>query len=382
MSQSAGRLIAHIVFRFDYGGLENGVANIVNALNSDAERHVIIAMTEATSFRERLHAGIEVHELHKRPGKDFGAYIRLFKLLRQLRPDIVHSRNVGTMDCALIAWLAGVRVRIHGEHGWDVADPDGTRRKFRWFRRLLNPFVTRYISVSRHIKAWLVATVGIQERKIEAICNGVDIDRFRAASSAVPIPADAPAWLRDADTVVVGSVCRFQAIKDPLNLVDAFIQVATDESGSRARLVMVGDGALHAEALARIDAAGLAERCWLPGSRDDVDLILAQLDVFVLGSLREGISNTILEAMACGLPIVATDTGGNGELVDPAKNGALVPPADRAALAEAISIYVLDPSLRSTHGAASRQMAETTFSLTSMIDQYRAVYAQQVALIG
>ena len=369
--------VVHIVFRFDYGGLENGVVNVVNALHGPSQRHSIVALTEVTSFRDRLVPGIDVHALGKQPGRDFGAYRRLHRLLRELRPDIVHTRNIGTMDCAFVAFAAGVPIRIHGEHGWDVADPDGTRAKYRWFRRVFNPFVTRFVTVSRHLADWLADTVGISPRKIQHICNGVDVGRFSPAEQMPP--PDAPAWVHEPATVVIGSVCRFSAIKDPLNLVDAFIRLAGNDAGARLGLVMAGDGPLRADAEARLAASGLAARSWLPGSRDDIPAILGSLDVFVLGSLREGISNTILEAMASGLPVVATATGGNVELVDPARNGGLVPPGDAGALAAAISTYVNDPERRSNHSHASRTMAESTFSLTTMIGNYRALYREALA---
>ena len=365
-------LIAHIVHRFDYGGLENGVVNVVNALHGDAQQHVIIALTEATQFRDRLKPGIAVHALGKRPGRDLGAYRRLYELLKRLRPAVVHTRNVGTMDCALVAFLARVPVRLHGEHGWDVADPDGTRAKYRWFRRAFNPFIHDFVTVSRHLAGWLVATVKIPPAKVRHICNGVDVRRFGPEVTATP--QGAPPWLTNPDAIVIGSVCRFSPIKDPLNLVNAFIELA--RANSRCRLVMVGDGPLHAEASAKLDDAGVAGASWLPGSRDDVAAILAHLDVFVLGSLREGISNTILEAMASALPIVATATGGNPELVDPDRNGTLVPPGDSAALAAALQRYGDDAELRSNQSKASRTMATNEFSLTTMINNYRELYAR------
>ncbi|MEO1037413.1 MAG: TIGR03088 family PEP-CTERM/XrtA system glycosyltransferase [Pseudomonadota bacterium] len=372
-------LIVHIVFRFDYGGLENGVVNVVNALHGRAQRHHIIALTEVTSFQERLRDGIDVSALGKQPGRDFGAYRRLYRLLRKLRPTIVHTRNVGTLDCALVAFAAGVPARIHGEHGWDVADPDGTRAKYRWFRRAFNPFVQQFVTVSQHLADWLVGTVKIRRSKIRHICNGVDVARF-TPERVIDI-GDAPAWLTDADSVVIGSVCRFSPIKDPLNLVNAFIALMNsgEKHVDRCRLVMIGDGPLHAEAVDCVRAAGFSDRVWLPGSRDDVAAILRGFDVFVLGSQREGISNTILEAMACALPIIATATGGNVELVDPSRNGTLVPPGDSQALTGAIQRYVADETLRSKHGQGSRTMATSEFSLATMIGNYRELYAHALA---
>lgn len=372
-------LIVHIVFRLDYGGLENGLVNLVNGSVDGTFRHAIVALTESTDFSRRLVAGVPVFALHKRPGKDFRAYWKLFRLLRVLRPAAVHTRNVGTLDCAAIAFLAGVPVRIHGEHGWDVSDPDGTSRKYRWRRKALSRFVQAFVTVSDDLRRWLVGTVGIPAGKVRHICNGVDTDRFRPRRAGEPraLPPD----LHDPSATIVMSVTRFAPIKDPLNLVEAFIglRAASGEAGAHLRLVMIGDGELHAQAVARLEQAGLGSSAWLPGTRSDVPALLRSADVFVLGSLREGISNTILEAMASGLPVVATDTGGNAELIAAGQTGALVPPGDAKALAAAIASYGCDPELRVLHGSRARARAVERFSIAAMLNGYRNLYDQYLA---
>jgi sugar transferase (PEP-CTERM/EpsH1 system associated) len=222
-------LVAHIVFRFDYGGLENGVANLLNGLQGERLRHAVIAMTEATSFAERLPADVRVYEIGKQPGKDPRAYIRLFRLLRQLAPTVVHTRNFGTIDCAFIAFLARVPVRIHGEHGWDVFDPDGTNRKYRLIRQAMSPFIDRFVTVSQELGEWLENVVGIPHKKITRICNGVDTARFRPAANATEKSACPGAG--EPGRLVIGSVTRFSKIKDPLNLVEAFRQLVATQSG-------------------------------------------------------------------------------------------------------------------------------------------------------
>jgi sugar transferase (PEP-CTERM/EpsH1 system associated) len=367
--------VAHIVFRFDYGGLENGVVNIINGLSNSPFRHVVISLTIATDFAQRLNGGVAVHTLGKKPGKDLGAYVRLYKLLRKLRPDIVHTRNMGTMDCALVAFLARVPFRIHGEHGWDIFDPDGTNSKYRFARRFLQRFVSRIIAVSDDLQKWLVEVVGISPAKVQHSCNGVDTDRFRLRA-----PNERPA----SEQVVVGSVTRYSAIKEPLNLVEAFITTqdsATIDGGS-AKLVMIGDGELHEQAVARLRQAGREQASWLPGSRDDIPEQLRAMDVFVLGSLREGISNTVLEAMASGLPVIASDTGGNRELIEDGVNGALVRPGDRDALARAISTYLREPDRRVRHGRASRDRAVSLFSIQTMVNYYRQLYQSALGTQG
>jgi len=359
-------LIAHVVFRFDYGGLENGVVNVIKGTSDVSMRHVVIALTEATDFADRLPAGIEVHSIRKRPGKDLGAYVRLYRLIRRIRPDIVHTRNIGTMDCALVAFLARIPIRIHGEHGWDIFDPDGTKLKYRWMRRVLHRFVHRVVTVSLDLKDWLETSVGIPAGKIQHICNGVDADRFFPRLGNAQ-PKQAP--------MVIGSITRFSPIKDPLNLVSAFIKLRqTGGISPTAELLMIGDGELHEQALAQIRNAGLQDVAWLPGSRDDVPEVLEKMDIFVLGSLKEGVSNTILEAMSSGLPIVASDAGGNAELVEHGVNGSLVAPGDSDALAAAIKVYVDDPDRRLRHGLASRDRVMSRFSLTAMVDNYRLLY--------
>ncbi len=372
-------LVVHIVFRFDYGGLENGVANVVNALTGRDSRHAIIALTEATEFRKRLRRDVQVFALGKKPGKDPAAYLRLYRLLRRLKPTIVHTRNIGTLDCAFIAFLARVPVRIHGEHGWDVFDPDGTSRKYRLLRMAMAPFVQRFITVSQDLREWLVNAVGIPSRKVSHICNGVDTDRFRA-TSGIDSATLAPCF-GDPDTIVIGTVTRFSRIKDPMNLVEAFIKVQRTSlpGGPRICLAMLGDGELRTPALERLAEAELDDRAWLPGSRDDIPELLGIMDVFVLASYREGISNTILEAMASGLPVVATNTGGNGELVDNGATGALVPPADSDALADTLMRYVRDRTLREKHGEASRARAVTRFSIATMVNKYSSLYSQALA---
>ncbi len=373
-------LIVHIVFRFDYGGLENGVVNLISGLVDETPRHAVIALTEATEFAERLPDGVSVYSLGKQPGKDPGAYWRLVRLLRKLKPAVVHTRNFGTLDCAFFAFLAGVPIRIHGEHGWDIFDPDGTNRKYRLLRRVFARFVSRFITVSADLERWLIDVVGLRANKVQHICNGVDSDRFRPSTTGDQSPL--PAGLAADAAAIIGSVTRFSAIKDPLNLVNAF--VALVENGgpeSPLRLVMIGDGELLETCRQRLAEAGVADRCWLPGSRDDIPALLRSFDVFALGSRKEGISNTVLEAMSSGLPIVATDAGGNAELVD-GSNGFLVPPQDSEGLATAISRYVEDSALREQHARASRQRVMDKFSIERMVSDYRSLYAGLLAEQG
>lgn len=368
-------LVAHVVYRFAVGGLENGLVNLINHMPRDRYRHAVVCLSDFTDFRKRLHdETVQVLALHKREGKDFAVYRRLWKLLRGLKPAIVHTRNLATLDCVIPAWIAGVPHRIHGEHGWDVYDLHGQSRKYRWIRRACQPFVQRYVSVSQDLQRWLREDVGLPGAKLGQIYNGVDAARFRPREGGQEgFPR--PGFLAP-DSIVVGHVGRMEPVKDPLNLVRAFalLPEAAPQVCERLRLVMVGDGPLRAQALGILESSGLAKQAWLPGSRDDVPELLRCFDVFALPSLNEGISNTILEAMASGLPVVATEVGGNPELVLQGETGLLVPPADPPALARALATYASGEEARTRHGEAARRRVLERFALEVMVRHYVKLY--------
>jgi sugar transferase (PEP-CTERM/EpsH1 system associated) len=366
-------LIAHIIHRLDVGGLENGLINLIN--RTPQYRHAVICMTDYTDFSRRItHDAVGLYALHKRQGQDPGVYLRLWRLLRRLRPDIVHTRNLSALEAQLPAFLAAVPGRVHGEHGWDVHDLDGSNRKYQWLRRIYRSLVQRYIPLSDELDRYLRQRIRVDSAKIARIYNGVDTVRFHPAS---PIRQELPvAGFAARDAVIIGTVGRMQAVKDPMNLVHAFIHLSQRDGLNQyqLRLAMIGDGPLRREALDTLETAGLAHCAWLPGSRDDIADMLRCMDIFVLPSRAEGISNTILEAMASGLPVVATRVGGNSELIAEGVSGALIPASDSVALAEAIEVYLRDPSLRHRHGDAGRERVELTFGIDEMVNKYVKVY--------
>ncbi|MCB2027907.1 MAG: glycosyltransferase, partial [Rhodoferax sp.] len=149
----------------------------------------------------------------------------------------------------------------------------------------------------------------------------------------------------------------------------------------RLRLVMVGDGPLRAQVMSVLHAAGLTELAWLPGERSDVAAIMRGLHAFALPSLAEGISNTILEAMASGLPVIATDVGGNADLVVKGQTGDIVAAADPLAMAQRIMYLAQAPDRARVMGAAGRQRVEASFSMQAMVQNYQYVYDMQLQRI-
>lgn len=370
-------LIAHVIFRLDVGGLENGLVNLINEMPPGAYRHAIICVTHATAFRNRITArDVTIIELNKKPGKDLPFYWRFFQALRKLRPDVIHTRNVNTIELHPIAALAGVHARIHGEHGWDVHDLHGTSRKYRVLRKIVRPFIDRFIVVSRGLEDYLVASIRIPPERIALIYNGVDPSKFLPRQTT-EVEAEQTAAAQSGETVI-GTIGRMKEVKNQRLLVKAFVGLVHErpDRQSKIRLVMVGDGPLREEIMSDLREARLEELSSFPGSCDNIAEILRDIDVFVLPSRNEGISNTILEAMATGLPVVATRVGGTPEIVLDGITGTLTNDNDVSGLMSAISKYLEDPELRRRHGLAARERVQASFSLDSMVGKYLDVYSQ------
>jgi sugar transferase (PEP-CTERM/EpsH1 system associated) len=372
-------LIVHVLFRFDTGGLENGVVNLINHLPASEFRHAVVALTEITDFRQRIdRTEVTFFALNKPPGTGVRLLPRVWRLLRELRPAVVHTRNLAALEMQPAAWAAGVPVRIHGEHGRDIEDLHGTHAGLRRVRQVYAPFVHRFVALSGDLQSYLTDAVGIPASKVERICNGVDTLRFgprgevRLPIAGCPFDGWAHWW--------VGSVGRMHEVKDQTLLARAFCRALELQPGMRevARLVMVGDGPLRHQVQAILNRADAQTLAWLPGERADVPDLMRALDVFVLPSRAEGISNTILEAMASGLPVIATNVGGNAELVTDDVTGVLVPAQNVESLALALVRMAGDRRRGRAMGQAARQDVERRFSLEVMVSAYQRLYKGEI----
>jgi len=376
---SATPLLAHVVYHFGTGGLENGLVNLINRLPRERFRHVVISLTDHTEFRDRIERhDVAFIDLHKPPGHSLGWHRQLYRLLRELKPDLIHTRNLNALEAQFVAALAGVPARLHGEHGRDVFDLQGKNWKYNLLRRAARPLVRHYTCVSRDLAGWLRDTVGVAPARLTQIYNGVDSDKFHPRGAAYP--SLGPDGFFQGAACVIGSLGRMVAVKDYPTLVNAFIRACHQAAPPPGlRLLLIGDGPARHACQALLDQAGLSRQAWLPGNRDDTAELLRALDVFVLPSLGEGISNTILEAMSTGLPVIATAVGGNPELVARGDTGTLFTPGDDVALARTLLDYAADLERRAREGAAARLRIERDFSLARMAAAYQAVYEAALA---
>jgi len=359
--------ILHVLHSFSTGGLENGIVNIINNSPHHLE-HELCLLTQAGEFIQRLNRPITYHELHKRTGHDWGVIVKLRRLYHSRSIDIVHTRNWAAFDGVIAACLTPGVVLIHGEHGRDMTDPQGLLRRRNILRRLFAPRVRKFTAVSHDLECWLREIVKVPAHKIVCIPNGVDTARFKPSRNLI---------LRrqfgiDDGEFVVGAVGRLDPVKNYDGLVAA---VRTLAFGNHpVRLVIAGDGPERQKLDWLIRAWPNASKPILPGFRPDVEALYGAFDLFVLNSHAEGMSNTLLEAMSSGLPILCTAVGANTDLVEDGICGTYVKPGDIEALADGIARYLKDPHFCREHGESARRFVIDNYRLHHMLDRYFQLY--------
>jgi len=370
--------LLHVLFSLDTGGAEYVVLNLLKRLDPARYDLHVCSLTGAGQLTGEFRAlGVEVHVLHKRAGIDVGLIGSLVRLLRRTRADIVHTHNV-------TPWLyAGIAARIigttlyHTEHSNLFPHQRALMAAERWLAR----WTRLVISDSEKVKRQLVEGQGLPAQKIVTVLNGIDTAAFAAAAGTAGAASAAHQRKRrelglDGAAPLVGTVGRLAAVKDQATLLEAFAQVAT--RFPHARLLMIGDGPMRPSLEARAKALGIAPRVLFLGRRTDIAELLPLLDVFVLSSVSEGLPLTVLEAMACGVPVVATDVGGLREVVSDGQTGLLVPVKSPERLAQAVATLLGDAAGRRTMGETARRRAATQFDVSHMVRGYEAAYHHQL----
>ncbi len=309
--------------------------------------------------------------------KDIKAFWKLYRFMKAGGYDIVHtnSSKAGILG-RWAAWLAGTPVIVHTVHGWGHHDYQQrlVQRVFVWLERISAHIAQRLIVVStRNIEKGLADRIATKE-KYFTIRSGIELEAFmrpardRASMRALlEIPLTAP---------VVGTVTRLSAQKAPTDFAAAAIEIA--QTAPDTHFVMVGDGPLRGEVEGMIVKAGLQKRFHLTGLRRDVADLLTTFDIFVLSSLWEGLPRVLPQAMAAGLPIIASAVDGNTEAVRANENGILVPPGDRAALAEAMSQLLQDRQRAMKMGESGRARVQE-FSVQKMVEDHERLYFELMA---
>lgn len=365
--------VVHVVNSLDLAGMEYGVIKLVNRLDPSRIRAGIVCLTrqaETTLSVTRPH--IRIVALGANTRRNWGLIPQLARVFRSEGAQIVHSHNWQTYLYGVLgARLAGVPVVIHGEHGRD--GPEASVRRLG-LKRALATMVTRFVAVSGQLGTEFAEAWRIPPERFTVVPNGVDLEMFR-------LDLETGDLRRSLDFSpehrVITNVGGMRPVKDHPTLLRAFARVHARHPA--ARLLIVG-GSLRPEP--RLELERLAESLHVTpavvfaGLRHDIPAILALTDIYVNSSTFEGMSNTILEAMAIGKPVVATAVGGNAELVVEGETGFLTPAGDAERMAERIAALVADDALRGSMGRAARTRVERHHAMARMVSTYCHLYQE------
>jgi len=365
--------ILHLVTSLEPGGLENGVVNLANGLDPSRFHTTIACMERVGDFARRLRDDVKVVCLGKGPGFQFSTARLLARTIHSEQADILHTHNLGPL---IYGSLAGVLARgraavLQGEHGQMRPAEMIPRRK--WLRKAGYRVCSAVHAVSAGLRTDLV-NHGFSGEKIRVILNGVDCTRFS------PVPDEERALVRESwkiekDAVVLGIVGRFVALKGHARLIEAFERLSVDHP--RLRLLIVGDhGAERENILRKIDESPVKERIVWTGYQSETVDFYRMMDLLVVPSDSEGLSNVMLEAMACAVPCLVHPACGANEVVVEGINGLLREMGTPEALVSALGGVVADPALLAKLGAGARQTAEQRFSLASMVNGYSRLYEE------
>jgi len=366
--------ILHVINRLDMGGTELSLLKVMSGLGNSVFTHRICTTRgyDADLVNQKQLADSVLVAGKKRPGFQFPIF-RLARIMRAYRPHIVHSRNWGAIEAIPAARLAGVPVVIHSEHGYELDMLGGLPYRRRLLRHAFYALCDSLFAVTEDLRRFHGQQAWMSAERFRVIYNGVDTERFA--------PRPQKRWdirkelgLAD-DVFVVGSIGRMVPIKDHLTLLRAARQLVS--SNVDVHVLLVGSGSEQSRLEKFVhDSVEMSGRVSFLGSRGSVGELLQAMDVFVLPSICEGFSNTLLEAMASGLPTVATRVGGNPEVVDEGHSGWLFSPGDYKELAGQLEVLAARRDLRAQLGEAARARAVSRFALGRMLDDYRDLYCQ------
>ena len=368
--------IAYLVHSLQAGGIERSVTRIVNRLDRTRFSPIIICLEKSGPAEQWLEAEVPVLEIGKSPGNDIWAVRRLAKCLRNNKVDLLQSHNWGTLLEAVVAcMISRTAFHVHAERGTVLGrvESGGLRH---WLRARTMAFalsrVDKVISNSHAVASRVQQRCGYRAEQIAIIPNGVpeiclydrDVIRHQMRAKLGLAP----------DSVLIGSVGRLEGVKGFANAVRAF----ADLLGSRpeVHLVLVGEGSERKNLEMLIHDLGVSSNVHLVGRQQNVDHWLTSMDIYVNSSLSEGMSQSIVEAMAAGLPIVATDVGDTAQVLGSAdrRAGICVPAAETSALTKALLQLAADPKLRELFGDKSKQRHQCEYSEEILTKNYQNLY--------
>ena len=361
--------VAHILLSLEPGGMERGVVKLINEIDEKFSLS-IICLEKSGILEEEIERGRKsVFSLGRKPGfiHSFILPLRLALLFRREKFDIIHTHNFLTyLYGTLGAILARTPHIIHGEHG-DLPLYKGKKAFILW-RKFLHNFTDAFYSVSLDLKKQAIESFGIEPEKIRVIPNGVDIEKFKPMNSS---PFRERMGI-DKEEFVIGAIGRMNYLKNYPFLISILPEII--RKFSSVRVFFAGDGEEKGKLMQMVKNLGMEKHVQFLGYRKDILSIYQCIDVLVQPSITEGMCNSILEAMACGKPVIASRVGGNPELILDGITGYLFPPGRKDILIEKISSLILDREKRLEMGREARKRVEENFSLKKMVEGYENLY--------
>lgn len=360
--------IMYLVLDMDLGGLQRVINLLVNGLDERKFMPSLCCLDRGGIFYEQIkRKTLKTYILKRKPGLfDAKLFINLYKLIKNNNIDIIHSNNGCTLYAVLAGRLSGVKVIIHTDHGRLVPDRLGAKIEDRFS----SIFLDKYIGVSDELTNYLNKNIKINKKKLATIINGVDTQTFK------PLGKDERNRLREKllfsqYDMILGAVCRLDPIKNLDFLIKSMKSIK--KILPNCKLIIVGDGPCKEELIALTKEMHVENNVIFIGQSNEVEKILPVIDIYVSASLSEGTSMTILEAMSCAIPIIASEVGGNARLVDSA-NGILFPLNDENTFVNGVTELFNKPDTIISMGENSRKRIKSYYSIEHVIKQYEQLY--------
>ena len=359
--------IAFLVHTYGFGGLENMVTNLVNHLDPNRFESTIISFAPLHPLNNRVDLNrIQVISLNKKGGNNPVLIYKICLMLKKIGADIVQTHNWGTaLEGILGAKLARIPGIIHAERG-TIEE----KQRNIVFQRLLWGFTDQVLSVSEAHRKKMTNIIGFPQEQIKAIVNGVDTERF-FPNPEIKEETRIKLGLKK-DSLCIGTVGSLRPVKNQSLLVNACNAILPHFN--HVEVLIVGEGPLESQLIQEAKALGLSEKIHFAGVQPHIPEILNALDIFVLPSRSEGMPNAVLEAMACGIPVIATAVGGTPEVIEDGKNGILVASEDEPHLIQALKELIQNHEKRLAFGREGRIRVLSKFSLKKMVSEYQVLY--------
>ena len=368
--------ILHLITRLPIGGAERLLLDVLRSLDSTRfESEVCCIQGRGELANEVEEMGIILHDLGRMQRKhfDFGAILALRRLIKERRVDLVHSHLYhANLYGRLAAWQ---------EKTPSIASVHNTYFRHKWHRRLINNLLAkvsfRVTAPSADVELAIRRYDRVAGEKVVRLINCIDLDRV---NSNLEAEAAKHRIGVESDDMVIGTVGRMEEQKGHDILLHAFAALRSLPSVSTGslRLLIVGDGRLRQATEEKARQLGVIDACRFPGSMTRMGDVYRAIDIFVLPSLWEGLSLAMLEAMAAGLPLVATDVGGVRDVLGDNLHGRLVPPGDAIALTNALAELLFNTQLRGELAASARQCVKNNYGVANLAHQLSQLYESAI----